>query len=506
MNYEIAIPSYKRALILKNRTLFLLFNYGFKPKQIRIFVESEEMKQEYINIIGDSYNYEVHQQEGIGATRNYIREFYYYDTSYKYVLCLDDDIEKIIHMNNKLEDLKELVNLMFTQCEQRNLYLWGVNNLHNTFYMKDKITSSFKYIAGALFGIIIDRDKYSEPLSTDFNHYEDFHFSCQHYLRDYGVLRHNGIALRTKYFEVGGICESYGGEEKRKQDMIVAGIRFNQKYPDMSKIITKNYGKDIQLNSRYRILKPMELYTKEYNYTIVIPSYKRKNLLKSTTLKLLENIKAPIHLLLSEGDDYDVSHNIKKILAPNGIGNVRNFIRQKYNGRRIIMIDDDIDSIDILINNKLEPVKDLNKLINYGFQACEENMSKIWAVNLFHNAFYCRDSISTKICYMNGSFTGLDLTGNEEPLKTSIDHFEDFDFTIQHYIRDGAVCKLNNICLKTKCFRANGGIAEQVGGLDKRKQTAFTNGTILEAKYSNYCKLYAKKKFNVYNLKLFDKS
>ena len=249
------------------------------------------------------------------------------------------------------------------------------------------------------------------------------------------------------------------------------------------------------------------------NYIIVIPSYNREELLKKTTLPLLKDIPSSIDInVLTDIDyQYNLTDRFKQITAPKGIGNVRNFIRRNWKGHKVLMIDDDIDSIDELVINmidgskKLEPIDNLHEFIMNCWSVADEKCANLWGVNLYHNAFFCRNTLTTKICYINGSFTGLNLNNKqdiEKSLQTELDHFEDFDFTIQTFIRDGTVLKFNNVCLKTKCFRAEGGIAEEVGGLKKRKEKAIINGKILQERFPGYCTLYKKKKFDVYNLKL----
>tara|TARA_R110002020_G_scaffold431901_2_gene641965 strand:- start:4422 stop:5183 length:762 start_codon:yes stop_codon:yes gene_type:complete len=239
------------------------------------------------------------------------------------------------------------------------------------------------------------------------------------------------------------------------------------------------------------------------DYLIIIPSYNREKLLKETTLKLLENVEHRIIILYDKDYPYSPIDNIEQIEAPRGIGNVRNYIREHYNGYRILMIDDDINSIDKLNDDGItfSPIN-FNEWVKTAWETASKENVKLWGVNLYHNSFFCRQTITTKLCYINGSFTGLDLTDNQLPLKTELDHMEDYDFTIQHFIRDKGVLKFNDVCLKTKCFRKEGGIAEELGGLDKRKLKAKINGEILENRYPNLCSLYKKKKFDVYNIKL----
>ena len=91
MSFEIAIPSYNRQKIIKNKTLRLLNNYGFPKKRITIFLESVEMKDLYKEEIGD-YNYVITGQKGIMATRNFLRVYYREQTKTDFVLFIDDDI------------------------------------------------------------------------------------------------------------------------------------------------------------------------------------------------------------------------------------------------------------------------------------------------------------------------------------------------------------------------------------------------------------------------------
>lgn len=240
------------------------------------------------------------------------------------------------------------------------------------------------------------------------------------------------------------------------------------------------------------------------DYIIVIPSYNREQLLKDTTLKLLENIRKEIFVLTDKDYQYDLIGypEIKQMIAPKGIGAVRNYIRKEFNGQRVLMIDDDILSIDRLEDNELIPVENLNDTIDLFWIEMEKHNAKLGGVNLHYNAWYASYGVSKRLTYINGSFTFLDLTDNQPPLTTQFNHFEDYDFTIQHFIRDGIVMKFKNICLKTKCFNRKGGIVEQLGGIEKRKKEALDNGQLIVNKYPQYSSLKYSKKYKIMNLKL----
>ena len=252
INYKICIPSYKRPSILNNKTIKLLEKHQIKPEQIDILISTPEEAEEYKKVLDEKYHKCIlhHYQTGIGAVRNFIQSYYKYETDVKYLLSIDDDIDELIDWDKPLEDLDEFINQMFAETEIRGLCLWGVSAYHNTFFMKKELSTNLKYVCGAFYGMIIDRNKHD--IYTDYDHFEDFQFSCEYFLRDGGILRNNGVSIKTKYFETtGGICESYGGLENRQKDMKIAAFDFKERYSDMCRIIEKKYGYDIRLNSRF---------------------------------------------------------------------------------------------------------------------------------------------------------------------------------------------------------------------------------------------------------------
>tara|TARA_R110000772_G_scaffold89184_3_gene184977 strand:- start:326 stop:1087 length:762 start_codon:yes stop_codon:yes gene_type:complete len=247
------IPSFQRPDILKQKTLNLLINtYHVRSEDIDILLEDPKEGDTYRNVLGDLYpkDFIFHYQKGIGSVRNFIKHYYKYESKEINVIYIDDDIDEIRIMDKQLPNLIDFVNEMFKETENRKLNLWGVSAFHNPFFMSETITQSLKYICGAFNGEIIDRDKHD--IYTEFDHLEDFAFSCEHFIRDGGVVRNNGVCIVTKYFGDGGINASYGGLEKRKIAMAKAVIEFKERYGDMCKIIEKKYGADIRLNHWYK--------------------------------------------------------------------------------------------------------------------------------------------------------------------------------------------------------------------------------------------------------------
>ena len=81
---------------------------------------------------------------------------------------------------------------------------------------------------------------------------------------------------------------------------------------------------------------------------------------------------------------------------------------------------------------------------------------------------------------------------------------EDIEFTILHYLKEGKTLRYNNIGLKTKYYQPEGGICAFKGGVDKREEEAWDNGTYLIGVYPELCSLYLKSDGKL-NIKLKDK-
>jgi len=252
--YRICIPSYRRANLIRERTLRLLNNYNVPKELIDIIVETEDMKNEYIKSIGSDYNIIVSNTKGVGQKRNFVRRYYQQETDVKYLVCLDDDLLQILDMDKPIEcfdDFEKIILRGFDECEKHQCDLWGVSPLTNPFFMKRKVSSNLKYICGAMFGLIIDRSV--PPIQTQFDHCEDMEFCLQHFLRDDAVIRLNWICFKHEYFvDNGGITTYCGSVAERKKEAEINCKKLASMYPDMVKYTTNKWGSSIKFNWRYK--------------------------------------------------------------------------------------------------------------------------------------------------------------------------------------------------------------------------------------------------------------
>ena len=168
------------------------------------------------------------------------------------------------------------------------------------------------------------------------------------------------------------------------------------------------------------------------------------------------------------------------------------------------MIDDDIKSLMFKPEHcdKLETLDNISEFVHKMFQRCIDNDVYMWGVQLHNNPYFMHSDFTTGLSYINGSFTGIRIEHTKRKIRSDINHFEDYLFSMLHFIRDKSILKAANVCLLTKCFNPEGGICQQAGGLAGRKVEAIKNGAKLELHFGELLYLKHSKKYDIVNIKL----
>lgn len=207
-------------------------------------------------------------------------------------------------------------------------------------------------------------------------------------------------------------------------------------------------------------------------YQVAIPSYQRHDQLRDKTLKLLERHKidpARVTVFVANEDERTKYADALKdspyqnlVVGVRGMGAIRRFIQNYYpEGTPVMNFDDDL--IDILRkeNDKLMvPVENLEEqVIIKGFNALKEHDAKLFGVYAAANAMFMGMDVSVGLYYIIGSCWGV-ITRHDKDLSVTLDDKEDFERTLQHYVKDGRVVRLDNITCKTKYY-GTGGMAEE---------------------------------------------
>ena len=230
------------------------------------------------------------------------------------------------------------------------------------------------------------------------------------------------------------------------------------------------------------------------DYVICIPSYNRVECLKNKTLNMLEenNIdknKIYIYVVLDEYLDYlKAFPEYRVIMGEKGLLKQRDFIYKHQVNKNIVMIDDDVEKLIEKDNNEI----DLDGVIKLGFSECDKNNTKIWGIYPVPNAFFMKNTITSDLKFIVGSFFGIvNDTGNSFMMWNE-DQCEDFARTLHHYNIYNSVVRINWISSKTNYYKEKGGLQDLY-----TKQERIDNEAIffkkLADKYPNFCRLDKKK-------------
>ena len=239
MMLSVYIPSRGRSDYIMQTTLPLLKAFADKGVPINICVREEDYKDyEYLhhNKELNTYLRKVSSVNGIGEKRGYITNVLAKQDKADYILMIDDDLNHIIDGNgNNLtsEQIYSLVVSITDELEKRDAYYGGIAPYENSFFYKNTITDTLKYIPGG-FQVIRISDR--TPISVSYKHFEDYIYCMEYFLRDKKVVRFNNYGIKTKLFNpVGGICEYYDGLEKRIADADNIADEICNKYDGMCK-------------------------------------------------------------------------------------------------------------------------------------------------------------------------------------------------------------------------------------------------------------------------------
>ena len=507
---QIAVPSYKRADVLMAHTyrLLLFLTTGSRLPQPILFLENEEEEAEYRKIVPKFFfKIVLTHTHGIGEKRNFMKNYFYKERLKQkrdsYILYIDDDISKF----EQKQDTKTIEAFLydiiiegFKETQERNLKYWGINNLTNGLFLKDEITTKLKYIQGGFCGEIITKDVMDEPPKTTIDHYEDYDFNLQYYLRDKGVVRLNHYCLKTKPWRNGGINASLGGLEKRKETMENNGKFLVEKYgKGLIQLVERKWGKEPVLNWRHTF--------QENRVLFAIPSCGRYNNILTLKNKLLDDVKADFILVVptSETGKYqdcveDNKYNVGVVACKEkGIGATRTWILKTYNKKYdfILMIDDDIESLKRIRgtkDNKIVEDCKLAQLVPEMIETLIKRDAYFGGITLCPNEFFAKDQISNNLKYISGALQIFRSSKYPIP-DIKIRHFEDYMNCIEYYLRDGIICRWCGVIPKTKNYNPNGGICETYGGLEERLKDAEVVAQYLVNKYGeNIVKKVQKKK------------
>ena len=239
-SWIIAIPSYKRAETLRDKTLTLLKEQKVPRDKIHVFVANRDEAASYKATLDPTTYGHMHIAEpGMAAVRNYITRFFPVG---KLIFNMDDDIRGFIEYSEggkrnerPLRDLSAAITAGFAEAKRTGYRLFGFYPVANGYFMKPGATHDLRYIIGAVWGIVNP----GKILTVTIDDKEDYLRSVIMYLLDGGVIRFNNIAPQSAYYKEPG-----GMQETRTMNRIETSARaMVTAFPDLVKInLTKKSG------------------------------------------------------------------------------------------------------------------------------------------------------------------------------------------------------------------------------------------------------------------------
>ena len=241
-----------------------------------------------------------------------------------------------------------------------------------------------------------------------------------------------------------------------------------------------------------------------YNYQVAVPSYKRAETFRDKTCALLERHDVdPARVTLftaseEEMEKYKVAlkktkyaHGFNFAVGKPGMGAIRNYIQTYYpEGTHVMNLDDDLsDVMEKISDKKMEPLKDgtfQEKVVARGFEECHSNGANLFGVYAAANAMFMKHRVAVGLYYCIGSCFGL-ITRHDDDLRVTLDDKEDFERTLQHFVKDGCVVRLDDITVKSKYYTEDGGM-QVTRTTDRIRESA----EILAARYPNLCSMYTR--------------
>lgn len=237
IDYQIAVPSYKRPETIKNKTLKVFDEYDIPPERVTIFCADEEELHSYRNSL-KNHKYGSRIALGvptIGAQRNFIERYYPEGT---HLMMFDDDIEEVQRKCGeqdleRVDDLyKEIIEQGFNACEESGAKTFGIYAAANAFFMKDRVYTDLCYIIASMFGVIVEHDDSLERVT---NHGEDYEYSLRQYVKNGAVARLDNYTVKSNYYK-----EEGGLQTVRTKEYVHESIsKIVKMFPDLCKMYTR---------------------------------------------------------------------------------------------------------------------------------------------------------------------------------------------------------------------------------------------------------------------------
>lgn len=244
-DYIVAIPSYKRAELCRDKTLAVLKHHKIPASKIYVYVANREEYDAYVQVLDKSlFNKLVIGEKGLVPQRQFIMSQW---PQHKHIVFFDDDVAEIDLTMSPMfrgKSLDHFFKTAFAECKKHHSFIWGVYPVFNPFFRKgrEEMSTCLNYIVGAFYGII-NRPNLAAirlTITKENGQKEDVERSIKYFICDGIVLRFNKVGFQTQYYNPNG--SGLGTFEDRLKPMREASQKLLKAYPDYGSISTRPNG------------------------------------------------------------------------------------------------------------------------------------------------------------------------------------------------------------------------------------------------------------------------
>jgi hypothetical protein len=243
------------------------------------------------------------------------------------------------------------------------------------------------------------------------------------------------------------------------------------------------------------------------DYQIAIPTYKRLNVFRRKTYRLLKryNLCERVVLFLQCPEDVkeytEAFPELKYVEAPSGFLNCINFITQHFPvGQPVVQMHDDVRQIYDLVSGKCVQTEDAHAVFVRVFQLMQKSKCNLGGLYPMRNAMYMslHKEYTTDLRFIHDPITLL--LNQQIPLELS--RKNDYERCIRYYKRDGGVLRYNHSSFTTSYNPSN-----DAGGIGHRSaEDEMCDAEVIKKMFPKYISYIKQKKNGATSLVMKDKT
>ena len=250
------------------------------------------------------------------------------------------------------------------------------------------------------------------------------------------------------------------------------------------------------------------------NYQIAIASYKRPTTIQHQTLAMLARLRVdPAFVTIfvasdSERQIYEAAlqdnpYGRNIAVAVPGMSAVRNFIRSYYaDGQFIISIDDDVDKVIKIVpageKRTQTEISTIDEIAVPMHDAMTQFGTKLCGLSPTNHRYFMDFDVKVGLYFCVGSLWGC-INSHDPRRYVKTAEKEDYERTIQHFIIDGAVTRLDWLSVYTRYYEEPGGLQEV-----RTPETTRASAEYIVSSYPDFARLYTRKSSGFAELRLRD--